>query len=90
MIDVPVAPCEAEGDWGGKAWVEVLGLRVEIRDTGPETFLEVNEVDFRDMGGTVADFIGVEIGTNFVELEIDPTTPTAPHLAAKAEVEIAD
>jgi hypothetical protein len=40
--------------------------------------------------GTVAEFIGVEIGTNFVELEIDPTTPTAPHLAAKAEVETAD
>jgi hypothetical protein len=39
--------------------------------------------------GTVADFID-QIGTNFVELEIDPTTPTAPHLAAKAEVETAD
>ncbi len=74
-------------DWVGKAWVEVLGLRVEIRDTGPQTELEVNELPFV---GTVADFIGVEIGTNFVELEIDPTTPTAPHLAAKAEVETAD
>ncbi|HIF94867.1 MAG TPA: hypothetical protein EYQ60_17345 [Myxococcales bacterium] len=89
-----IAPCEAapaEGDdpspWFGKAWVEVLGLRVEIRDTGPETFLEVDELPFM---GTVADFIGVEIGTNFVELEIDPTPPTAPHLAAKAEVKIAD
>jgi hypothetical protein len=87
MIDVPVAPCEAEGIWGGKAWVEVLGLRVEIRDTGPQTSLEVDEIPFM---GTVAEFIGVEIGTNFVELEIDPTTPTAPHLAAKAEVETAD
>jgi hypothetical protein len=87
MIDVPVAPCEAEGDWVGKAWVEVLGLRVEIRDTGPETALQIGENAFL---GTVADFIGVEIGTNFVELEIDPTTPTAPHLAAKAEVKIAD
>jgi hypothetical protein len=87
MIDVPVAPCEAEGIWGGKAWVEVLGLRVEIRDTGPQTSLEVDEIPFM---GTVAEFIGVEIGTNFVELEIDPTTPTAPHLAAKAEVETAE
>jgi hypothetical protein len=87
MIDVPLAPCEAEGTWGGKAWVEVLGLRVEIRDTGPQTSLEVDELPFM---GTVAEFVGVEIGTNFVELEIDPTTPTAPHLAAKAEVETAD
>jgi hypothetical protein len=86
MIDVPLAPCEAEGTWGGKAWVEVLGLRVEIRDTGPQTSLEVDEIPFM---GTVADFID-QIGTNFVELEIDPTTPTAPHLAAKAEVETAD
>ena len=87
MIDVPLAPCEAEGTWGGKAWVEVLGLRVEIRDTGPQTSLEVDEIPFM---GTVAEFIGVEIGTNFVELEIRPVPPSAPHLAAKAEVETAE
>ena len=85
-----IAPCEAaqggDPDWVGKAWVEVLGLRVEIRDTGPQTVLEVDEVPFM---GTVADFIGVQIGTNFLELEIDPSTPTAPHLALKAEVKTA-
>ena len=80
MIDVPVAPCE-EGD--EEAWVEVLGLRVEIRQA---TELEVDDVTFV---GNIADFIN-QIGTDFVELEIDPPAQSAPYVALKAEVETAD
>ena len=80
MIDIPVAPCE-EGDT--EAWVEVLGLRVEIRQT---TDLEVDEVTFV---GSIADFIN-QIGTDFLELEIVPPAQSAPYVAAKAEVETAD
>jgi len=80
MIPVPVAPCE-EGDT--EAWVEVLGLRVEIRST---TDLEVDEVTF---GGGIADFIN-QIGTDFLDLEIVPPGQSAPYVGDKAEVETAD
>ena len=94
MIEVLVAPCEDDPikPWYNKAWVEVLGLRVEIRDTGPETTLEVDELPFEDDPETaadiVADFIN-QIGTNFVELEIDPVPTSAGYLALEAEVETA-
>jgi hypothetical protein len=81
MIDVPVAPCE-EGNT--EAWVEVLGLRVEIRQA---TVLEV--VDDVPFVGNIADFIN-QIGTDFVELEIEPPAQSAPYVALKAEVETAD
>jgi hypothetical protein len=86
MISVLIAPCEEDTEnlWHNKAWVEVLGLRVEIRET---TDLEVGDVVLTG-ANRVADFIN-QIGTNFVELEIDPVPTSAGYLALEAEVETA-
>ena len=79
-IEVPVAPCE-EGDT--EAWVEVLGLRVEVRQT---TELEVDDMAF---AGTIAEFIN-QVGPHFLELEITPPAQSAPYVALEAEVETED
>jgi hypothetical protein len=76
MIDVPVAPC-VEGDV--EAWVEILGVQVQIRMT---TQLEVDEAPFQ---GTLAEFIA-QAGDGFLELKLEPPAE-APFVALDAEVE---
>ena len=80
-IDEAVAPCTLDDV---EAWVEVLGVRVEIRMT---TELRVedgdNETPFQ---GTLTQFIE-EIGDRELELEIEPPAQ-APFVAAQAEVEV--
>ena len=80
-IDIPVAPCIEEDV---EAWVEVLGVRVEIRMT---TELRVEDGDNETVfQGTLTQFIE-QIGGRELELEIEPPAQ-APFVAAQAEVEV--
>ena len=70
----------------------VTGTRIArdgFQSPTPLTVVTQQEILNQSPTNNLADFIN-QIGTDFVELEIEPPAQSAPYVALKAEVETAD